>query len=343
MRQVAGAVACLWLAACAPEPEAPSLQGGGDAARAAVEELLELEARALNARPALEKIARELMSGCYEETPPEPEYPKAEPSGVEVVESKPAGGGAARVWLRAAGRGYEARAMPQAGASGWRLDRLRRECAGCGGKDEDCPECEGTGYAPFLHAALPRKPAAGALEPVDAAKLDWSEAEAAARSLIALRGEARRRARPILQGLHEAALEWAKRHMTAAAARTLAEELSRVDDGDAKIVYREPDRRRAIMMLGVPRVERRATEELERFDAVRVRLRKVGELWKVQEEALYCRDCTSHRACESCDSTGIMRGHGHLSPCSGCRADGDCTTCRGAGYVAGYSLLRILP
>lgn len=329
----------VWLAACAPAPEPPVPREASEAARAAVQGLMELEAHMLNVRPALEKIARELMAACYDEMPPERVYPAAEAAPVEVTEAKHAGGGAARVWLRAAGRKYEARAMPQAGG-GWKLDRLCRECPGCRGTSEDCPECEGTGYAPFLHATLPRRQPAGAAAAINASELNWSTAEAAARSLIALRGEARRRAGPILGRMQEAALEWARRHMTAESAQALAEELSRVHEGEATIVHTELERRRAILTLGVPRVERRATEEVEQVDAVRVRLRKVGEVWKFQEEAMYCPDCASHRACESCDSTGIMRGHGHLSPCSGCRADGDCATCRGAGYVAGYSLLR---
>jgi hypothetical protein len=326
-------------AACAPSAPFSPPQEAADAARAAVEGLMEIEARALNARPALEEIARDLMAACYEEMPASPAYSRVEPEAVEVVDAKDAGGGAVLVRLRAGGRGYEARSMPQSGG-GWKVDRLRRECRGCDGKDEDCPECEGTGYAPFLHAVLPRRAAAGAA--ADPSKLDWSEPEAAARSLIALRGEARRRARPVLEELHEAALDWARDRMTAGAAKALAEELSRTgEEGEVKVVHREPDRRRAIMTLGVPRVERRATEEIGRVDAVRVRLRKVGDDWRIQEEALYCPDCASHRACDSCDSTGIMRGHGHLSPCSGCRADGDCARCGGAGYLAGYSVLRV--
>ena len=228
------------------------------------------------------------------------------------------------------------------GGGGWKLDQVRRECPVCAGKDPDCAECEGSGYASFLQAYLPRRPAAGA--EVDPSKLDGSDAVKAVESLIKLRAEATRRAVATIKPLHRAALAWADKHLTAESAKTLRESLTSEDaPPEIKIVHKEPDRRRAIVHLAVPRVRRGAAEEAEIFEAVRVRLRKTGETWKIQEEALYCPGCKSHRACESCESTGIMRGHGHMSPCSGCRADGECGLCSGAGFVGGYSILRIAP
>jgi hypothetical protein len=146
--------------------------------------------------------------------------------------------------------------------------------------------------------------------------VDRTEPRRAAESLLRLRGEAARRLQP--------------------ARAELSEVLAQGPPSNPTILSLDADRRFALVYLCFPV---RSPGEPE-FRAVRLRLKKTADGWRVDEEGIYCPDCPDHKACKSCYGKGIMIiGENDKALCIGCRPDGACKRCGGSGYRSGFSLL----
>lgn len=98
--------------------------------------------------------------------------------------------------------------------------------------------------------------------------------------------------------------------------------------GSAKVLDEDPDRRFALVYVSIP------TREGER--AVRVRLVRPRDEWRIAAEEAFCADCPEQSACKLCQGTGIMKVGDEEDPhrvrCTSCRPAPDCPTCGGAGY-----------
>lgn len=148
--------------------------------------------------------------------------------------------------------------------------------------------------------------------------VDRSDAKKAVQSYLKLRGEVHRRLKdPMVE---------------------LSKLLPPPSLPETRILSQDVDRRFALVYLA--HALRPLNDEPELW-AVRVKLRKMADGWRIEEEGVYCPACPEHAKCKSCFGRGIMAvGDSDKAVCIGCRPDGDCKICRGSGYRTGFSLLK---
>jgi hypothetical protein len=163
----------------------------------------------------------------------------------------------------------------------------------------------------------PRVSTAAAAE-VPEEDVDRSEAKKAVQSYLKLRGEVNRRLKDPLA--------------------ELAKLLPRPSLPETRILSQDLDRKFALVYL--VHALRMSGDEPELW-AVRIKLRKQADGWRIDEEGIYCPACPEHAKCKSCFGRGIMAvGDSDKAVCIGCRPDGDCKVCQGTGYRTRFSLLK---